>query len=67
MYFVPEDIHKLTPEIYLNDTVINYYLELLKKFMLPVETASKLHVFNTYLLDKLMNTNRLESVDLDDP
>ena len=35
--------------------------------MLSPETASKVHIFNTYLLDKLMNTKRLESADLEDP
>jgi len=47
--------------------VISYYLELVKKFMLPAEMANKVHIFNTYLIEKLILTKKLEIDDIEDP
>jgi len=47
------DFQGLEPEVYLNDTLINFYLKLIELGLINSERRNKVHIFNTYFMAKM--------------
>jgi len=47
------DLQRLEPEVYLNDTLINFYLKLIELCLINNERKNKVHIFNTYFMAKM--------------
>jgi hypothetical protein len=58
------DHKKLQPEVYLNDTLISFYLRFIHNELIPEEKRKKVYVFNTYFLNKLRGSLRQNNDDL---
>lgn len=49
-----EDLNKLTPNTFLNDTIIMTYLKLLRLYAFTPDLDSKIYIFSTFLMTKLL-------------
>jgi len=47
------DFQRLEPDVYLNDTLMNFYFKLVEMGFLNNERKEKVHVFNTYFMPKM--------------
>jgi sentrin-specific protease 7 len=47
------DFKRLEPQIYLNDTLVNFYLKFIEEFLVSNETKSDLFAFNSFFMGKL--------------
>jgi len=47
------DLQRLEPEVYLNDTLINFYLKLIELCLISNDRKTKVHIFNTYFMAKM--------------
>jgi hypothetical protein len=52
----PADIFRLAPSIFLNDSIINFYVRILARFITPKANLDDFHYFNTYLFSKLRDS-----------
>jgi hypothetical protein len=49
------DLQRLEPEVYLNDSLINFHLKLTELAFITEERRSRVHIFNTYFMPKMRN------------
>jgi Ulp1 family protease len=49
------DFNRLEPSVYLNDTLILFFLKFLQNFVLTVEQNQRVHIFNSYFMELITN------------
>jgi len=47
------DFQRLEPEVYLNDTLVNFYLKFIELGLINSERRNKVHLLNTYFMAKM--------------
>jgi len=48
------DLIKCSPEIYVNDVIIDFFLKFLLNEVIEQEIAKKTYIFSTYFFDKYL-------------
>jgi len=48
------DLIKCSPEIYVNDIIIEFFLKFLLNELIEKEKANKVYIFSTYFFDKYL-------------
>ena len=44
------DINRLEPSVYLNDTLILFFLKFMQNYVLTLEQVEKIHMFNSFFM-----------------
>lgn len=56
MIITEKDLERLSPRVFLNDTLINFYIKLLQNYILDTEKKNDFHFFNTYFFTRLKSS-----------
>lgn len=48
-----KDFQRLEPSVYLNDTIVLFFLKFLQNFVMKKETADSVHIFNSFFMQMI--------------
>lgn len=60
-----DEFLRLKPSVYLNDTLVNFYLQFLANYVFPQSIKKEVHTFNSYLMQKLKGNSSASAFNED--